>query len=348
MLASDADIHCHTIPIDSREVARATSTTRKPTERDTRLSVEPGISQPEVIKHLDRIAAEAVEVDGVMTAWPSLVSLAQRLRCASNGGNWSEAFRNHSIAEIAWQDPFAAWSYAQPRGYPGDARLIDFIYGHPAAASAITAATPLGRDVYTFTYGAETCVAVRERRRLIARVIDATVERVSAPEVLAVACGHLREVELLRRMSGIGRFVALDQDGASLAELRSSYPNLGGVLNIVESPVSRLVNRSTAHGRFDLIYAAGLYDYLNERTAKRVTNGLFSALKPGGRLLFANFAAGIQAEGYMDALMNWRLILRDEIDMEGLLDGLSRDEVERARVFRGNNRTVIYAVAVRK
>jgi SAM-dependent methyltransferase len=348
MLASDAAIHCHAIPGNSSETARGTLTTRKSTKRATRLSVEPGISPSEVIKHLDRIAAEAVEVDGVMSVWPSLVSRAQCLRRASNGGNWSEVFRKHSISEIAWQDPFAAWSYARPRGYPGDARLIDFVYGHPAVASVVTAATPLGRDVYTFTYGAETSVAVRERRRLLARVIDATVERISAPEVLAVACGHLREIELLCRISEIGRFVALDQDGASLAELRSSYPNLGGILNIVESPVSRLVNHPTAYGRFDLIYASGLYDYLNDRTAKRVTNGLFQALKPGGRLLFANFASGIQAEGYMDAIMNWRLILRDEVGMEGLLGGLPREEVERVRVFRGNNGTVIYAVAVRK
>jgi hypothetical protein len=44
--------------MDSSEAATAKSATRKSTERATRLSVEPGIFQPEVIKHLDRIAAE--------------------------------------------------------------------------------------------------------------------------------------------------------------------------------------------------------------------------------------------------------------------------------------------------
>lgn len=297
-------------------------------------------------RRLDDVASRAQDIGGVMAGWSTLLALAQQIP-PSQMAALVETMRRHPVAQIAWQDPFTSWSYRKPRGYSGDARLIDFIYGHPSTTPDITAASPTGRAVHAYTFGSESPVAVRERRRFLAHLLDDAVERVGAPDVLAVACGHLREVELARHARQIRRFIALDQDGDSLSEISRCYPDLTQ-LDLVKAQIGRLIIRPTMHGRFDLVYAAGIYDYLQDRTATRLTAGLFAALKPGGTLFFANFADGIADRGYMDAFMDWRLILREEADLQRMVDGLPAQEIAQTRLFRGNNRAVIYASVTRK
>jgi hypothetical protein len=315
------------------------------TNYDTTASLSP-LAWNNVAEYLNNLADEIWDSDSVMAIWPKLCDLTRDMEKRVSKANFLSIIRNHKIAQIAWQDPFTFWSYTKPRGYSGDARLIDFIYGHSATHAALKSSTPIGRSVFSFTYGAETCVAVRERRRLLAHYIDETVERVGAPDILAVASGHLREVELAHNIQKVRRLVALDQDKESLAEISSSYPDLG-CIEKVQMRVNRFIVQPTAYGQFDLIYAAGLYDYLNERTAMRLTAGLFQALKPGGRLLFGNFSTGIREEGYMATLMDWRLVLRSDADLQKMLDQLPVEQVQRARVFRGNNGAIIYASVIR-
>jgi hypothetical protein len=65
-------------------------------------------------------------------------------------------------------------------------------------------------------------------------------------------------------------------------------------------------------------------------------------LKPGGMLLFANFAAGIPDGSYMECFMDWRLIFRTESEMESIAGTLPQSEVAHKEIFRGKNRNVIY------
>ncbi|MEI6158641.1 MAG: class I SAM-dependent methyltransferase [Roseococcus sp.] len=294
-------------------------------------------------RELDQLMEGWSEPGGPMTAMDRLIALTCELSQHRTDPGLRALVQAHPISAMVRQDPFTDWSYRRPRGYPGDATLIDFIYGHHTLQGALDAATSVGRDVHLFTHGSEACVAVRERRRLLAHAVEAVLERVADAEVMAVACGHLREMELVRGAQNARRIVALDQDADSLREVRRCHGALGNV-ECVQARVARLFVRPTQFGRFDLIYAAGLYDYLDSDAALRLTTALFSALKPGGRLLFGNFARGIRDEGYMDAFMDWRLVLRDEADIEAMLAGVPATELVAGRVFRGNNRAIIYAM----
>jgi hypothetical protein len=65
-------------------------------------------------------------------------------------------------------------------------------------------------------------------------------------------------------------------------------------------------------------------------------------------LLFANFCTGVPDYGFMDAFMDWRLILRDEPEMQALIDALPADKIARTTLFRGLNRAVIYALVEKR
>ncbi len=299
---------------------------------------------------LDEAADHLASLENIPATWAALVTAAEQVRQATipvAGTAWHQRLRDHRIAALIHEEPACAWAFRKPRGYSGDAHLIDFLYEHDATQAELRAASPCGRALNAVIMSCAAPVAVQERRRLLARLLDATAERVKRPEALVLASGHLREAEYATALDQYDRLVALDQDRDSIAEMRLCYGNLAGLMT-VEASIGRMIVRPLVHGQFDLIYAAGLYDYLDDNTAARLTQGMFTALKPGGRLLFANFCTGIPDYGFMDAFMDWRLILRDEQEMQGVLAALPPDEIARTMLFRGLNRAVIYALVQKR
>ncbi|MGO8190128.1 hypothetical protein AB9F38_36180, partial [Rhizobium leguminosarum] len=59
--------------------------------------------------------------------------------------------RTSQVAHYLHQDPLTRWSFEKPRGYSGDARLLDFIYGRPEIEDAVLSASNLGRSIYADT-----------------------------------------------------------------------------------------------------------------------------------------------------------------------------------------------------
>jgi hypothetical protein len=78
----------------------------------------------------------------------------------------------------------------------------------------LDAASPTGRAIYAYNVETIASQGVRNRRDYIAKVIDEIAERKPKTEVLAVACGHLRELERCSPTSlrAITRIVGLDHD----------------------------------------------------------------------------------------------------------------------------------------
>jgi len=57
----------------------------------------------------------------------------------------------------------------KPRGYSGDASLLDIYYKHPVANEIVASSTSLGRQIYAYTSEAASSVAGRERRDILTR-----------------------------------------------------------------------------------------------------------------------------------------------------------------------------------
>jgi hypothetical protein len=97
----------------------------------------------------------------------------------------------------------------------------------------------------------------------------------------------------------------------------------------------------------DLAYSAGVYDYFNKKAAVRMTRALFSHLKPGGRLLVANFLPGMRDAGYMECFMGWHLIYRSESDMEELVEDLPQRAIGSHRLFREQAGQIVFLEVTR-
>ncbi len=255
-----------------------------------------------------------------------------------------EIARLHPLRELLHQCPFTRHGYERPRGYAGDAALIDYLYADRLEPEH---ETQPGGHIYRFMYQQPSPRSVRERRVLLAREIDTVASQVHMPRILSVACGHLREAELSRsaKEHHIGEFIAFDQDPVSLAEVARQHPD--SPIRPVCGSVRSLLTGRTVFGHLDLAYSAGLYDYLSDNTARRLTQILFNMLNPGGRLLVANFATCPEA-GYLEAFMDWWLIYRDEDQMQALTLDIPPLQLASTNLFRDSENNVIYLELTRR
>jgi SAM-dependent methyltransferase len=111
----------------------------------------------------------------------------------------------------------------------------------------------------------------------------------------------------------------------------------------LEGSVRELLKGDCSLGQFNFIYAAGLYDYLLEPVAIKLTQRCLSMLRPGGTFLFANFADSIQDAGYMEACMDWALLLRSEVEVRNIASAAVGARGFDVRVQRQGNGNIIYA-----
>lgn len=249
---------------------------------------------------------------------------------------------DHPLAALIHQDPFTYRAFAKPRGYAGDARMLDFIYQESAIQEELTGASELGKEIYEYTSNTPASKAVRERRNIAKHLIDEVATEVYRPRILSIACGHLNEAKYARSVQDgcIDKFVALDQDPKSLSVVADSFADHPCILPTAGS-VRQILKQQVELGDFDLIYALGLYDYLPQSVAQRLTSVMFSMLRPGGRLLIGNFVPHIRDVGYMEVFMDWRLIYRTPEEMLELSANIDDSGVDK-RVFTESNKNVVF------
>ncbi len=267
---------------------------------------------------------------------------------AAEWKRWIEAAaRPHPVVPALREDPFVRHAATRPRGYPGDAELLDFIYRSDNVQPRIASATALGRRLYEYSSATPAPEAVRLRSALAAAEIDRTAARVRKPHILSVACGHLREARLAQSPASgrLGRYVGIDQDPRSLELVRREYGHLG--VEALEYSVKDVVRRGDSVGRFDFIYVLGLYDYLSDDTGARLLARLFGMLNTGGKLWIANFTGDLWAAGFMEAIMDWWLIYRSPDQVLAMAEALPAAGIASREVFLDPTGSVAFLELVR-
>ena len=217
-----------------------------------------------------------------------------------------EALRSHDLHQLLLEDPHTNRAFTRPRGYPGDAELIDYYYDRRVPPGT----SDRGAELFAVSSAFQTAQAVRARRTSGADLLEHAWA--SGKRICALACGHFREADALVGKD-MGNIIAVDQDGLSLDYVRSRH---GSSAALVEANVLQYLRGASARGeRFDLIYALGLTDYLDDRAMHLLHRLMRNCLAPRGRIVLANFVPHHLSAGWLDACMDWHLVYRDEADL---------------------------------
>ena len=298
---------------------------------------------------MDKSLKQLLDGD-VAKGMASLMTDLKSLRASCHPKEW-QAFTkaglmDHQLTQVIYQDPFTRHSFERPRGYAGDAQLLDYIYGlrHPPDDT-----TQLGQEICKYIVGmAIVPRSIRARLDILAKMIDQVVDQTPHPvHILSIACGHLRESQKSKAIQSgdIGKLIALDQDALSLEIVNRDVPH--SFLETIQSSVTSIIRQRQSFKDLDLVYASGLYDYLNQPFATRLTTLMFNMLRPGGRLLVANLVPNHNQIGYMETFMRWNLIYRTQNQLEDVASEIPCTQIASRRCFFEKHEKVVFLEVVK-
>lgn len=246
---------------------------------------------------------------------------------------------------------FAERAYYKPKGFAGDFKMIEQIYRMTPEGDG-----KLGRLIDGWLLKQVPPQAVRNRRRLLCDLLDRLCrERLNGGRSLRImnmACGPCREMFDLLASCDYSRFIdalCIDIDAEAL-QFANRYvntaPHQASVRFMQENVIKWALGWAKQDfGPLDIIYSSGLCDYLDQRLVTRLIERCYNQLTAGGALIIGNFTPANPDRQFMDNIMYWRLIHRDEDEMRELFAETSfGDRIDLIAEEKGVN---LFAVATK-
>jgi extracellular factor (EF) 3-hydroxypalmitic acid methyl ester biosynthesis protein len=228
------------------------------------------------------------------------------------------------------QSPFLRRALEKPLGYAGDYEMMNMLYRDP-----IEGETLLGQALNVCFTTEPAAEANKNRIAYIGQLIRvALAEHRGRVRIASLGCGPSREIEALLTSSpelgGRLDIALIDQEERAIAQCERTLAPLaaktGARIKFIRESLRTLLTRdllSEKLGQRELIYSAGLFDYLDDRMFSRITSVLYEALSEGGRLAIGNVAAHNPSRWVMEYFSEWFLIHRSAEQLKALAGGLT-------------------------
>jgi extracellular factor (EF) 3-hydroxypalmitic acid methyl ester biosynthesis protein len=212
--------------------------------------------------------------------------------------------------------------YSQPRGYAGDYKTIEMIYEN--LGQGIGRIGPIIDECFQATPAAQ---AVRNRRKLLAQEIKSLIETVNGKtvKICSLACGPAKEIfDVFKFLDnpGCALISLVDFDKKALASVEKKPLNHNSKINLIHENILYLAlgkNKLSLQNQ-DLIYSIGLIDYFPDKIVGKLLNKIHGMLKPGGKVILGNFHPKNSCKAFMDHILNWKLIHRNEGEIRNIFE----------------------------
>jgi extracellular factor (EF) 3-hydroxypalmitic acid methyl ester biosynthesis protein len=237
--------------------------------------------------------------------------------------------------------PFIHRCFTKPLGYPGDHGVMNRMLDDPFEGDGLFARL---LNAWVIRSGAGD--AYRHRVDYLETMLREQTSRVVAKHgrecrVLSLGCGAAREVQRFVRNSHLSEKASVTLLDFSADTIRHAESRIAAAaadsqrsvaVTAVEFSVQQMLAAGTRligqpdcprsgmleRGRYDLVYCAGLFDYLSDRVCRRLLEIFWELAAPGATIAASNFAPANPMRGFMDYVLDWRLNYRDERQVRGL------------------------------
>lgn len=235
----------------------------------------------------------------------------------------------HSLVLAA---PFAYRTFAKPLGYAGDYEMVNMILRNAPEGDSL-----FGMVLHTWFVQQQPAQAHRNRiEYLVKKISDAILQAGltgRGARIFNMACGPASEVESFIVNSSLrdrAEFTLLDFNEETLKYTRMRLENASAgkgrlpPVQFIKKSVHHLLKEGGKKGidanqaRYDLVYCAGLFDYLSDDVCQRLLDVMYNWVSPGGLLVATNVEPGNPRRLGMDHLLDWPLIYRTAPQMSRL------------------------------
>jgi extracellular factor (EF) 3-hydroxypalmitic acid methyl ester biosynthesis protein len=233
------------------------------------------------------------------------------------------AYLKNQLHPLVLCAPFMYRTFKKPLGYAGDYEMVDMMMRDPYEGGSLFA-----KMLNTYFLNIPPAVAHRNRiTYLIERLEHAAIRAAQAGRIARIynlGCGPAKEIQDFFRASPLcehTQFTLLDFNdetlqytGKILTECKTKYHRQTPV-RLLKKSVAQVLKDAAKAGsvgkEYDLVYCAGLFDYLPDQICERLSNIFYDMLSPGGLLIMTNVEASNPSRGWMDSAVEWHLIYRD-------------------------------------
>lgn len=275
---------------------------------------------PECEKLFETLHAKSKQLD------PELVKQAREFSCGL-------------LAPLVYGSAILGRAIDKPLGYAGDYVQMT-LYEREDNGGA----TLYDRFVDHISKNSAVGTAIVARQSNMVEAIKRCVGKNKPVRIVSLASGPASELcKFIRTTESLGHpveFVLIDQDADALAfakeQLRDALAEKNSSefrvkVTCVHIAIKQMLRREFAEhaahlsrvlGGADLIYAAGLLDYLRDSFASTLLSLMFTLLAPGGELFIGN-AQDTPQMWMLDYVVSWHLIFRKEEDLLRLVAPLT-------------------------
>jgi len=232
------------------------------------------------------------------------------------------------------QGEYCIWSIDKPYGYAGDFKIMEDIYRNAPST------TGFGRLFDNYFQSSAISVAVRNRKEDIKKFIFDFVKKKEGKHVgvVSLACGPCRELrELLatdRNFFKNVSFDCVDNDSRAIEFSKKLLEKNNNIRffkrNALRIALSKNISKKISQ-RYDVIYSAGLFDYLNKKISMKLIEALKSLLVAGGKIIIANVTDKYSNPSvcFMEWAGDWNLIYRSDNELKDIFikSGFNKDDI---------------------
>jgi extracellular factor (EF) 3-hydroxypalmitic acid methyl ester biosynthesis protein len=221
--------------------------------------------------------------------------------------------------------PFMYRCFQKPLGYAGDYEMINMMAGDTYRGPSAFA-----KVLNTYFLSTPPVVAHRHRMDYLAQMLQelsCLLPTSRRPmKVFNLGCGPALEIQEFlanSELSNHAQFTLLDFNDETiehvsrvLQTLKQSYRRAVSISCIKKSVVEILkeaARRGSSHlgVDYDLVYCAGLFDYLTSPVCEKLMSLFYEMLAPGGLLVATNVFAINPSRNWMEYSVDWHVIHRD-------------------------------------
>lgn len=244
--------------------------------------------------------------------------------CGEVDEEWQAAHRVYVKRQLhPWVlcAPFMYRTYKKPLGYAGDYEMVNMMVRPPFEGPTLYA-----KMLNAFFLNTPPVVAHRNRIDLLTQLLVQETSRVARAgrpaRILNLGCGPAWEIQQFLANSSLSNqahFTLLDFNQETieytqrvLHRAREQHCR-NTQISLIKKSVAQFVgeNRRSAAGACDLVYCAGLFDYLPDHVCRQVMRVFYEMTLPGGLVVVTNVDTYNPSRPWMDYAVDWNLLHRD-------------------------------------